>query len=159
MHALIKLILSVFGSGFLPKIPGTWGSLATIPFLLLFAELPRLTVCIIFVTSLIIGLFVCYRYYQQKDATFDAGWIVIDEDLGLFLAWLPFYWVGQTDAVSLFTLFVTFRVFDIIKIYPANWIDAQKSRWWAVIGDDLVSGIYAAGASYFLIPYLSKVLG
>jgi phosphatidylglycerophosphatase A len=75
------------------------------------------------------------------------------------LAWLPFYWVGQTDAVSLFTLFVTFRVFDIIKIYPANWIDAQKSRWWAVIGDDLVSGIYAAGASYFLIPYLSKVLG
>jgi len=159
MHALIKLILSVFGSGFLPKVPGTWGSLATIPFLIYFSYLSRPVVIIIFVTCLIIGLFACHRYYHQKNAVYDAGWIVIDEYLGLFLAWIPFYWIGQSNPVSLLTLFVTFRFFDIIKIYPANWIDAQKTKSWAVIGDDLVSGIYASIVTYFTLPFLTNLLG
>ena len=86
MHALIKLILSVFGSGFLPKVPGTWGTLATIPFLIFFSHFSNPAVVIIFVTSLILGFYASHRYYQQKDAVFDAGWIVIDEFLGLYLA-------------------------------------------------------------------------
>jgi phosphatidylglycerophosphatase A len=54
----------------------------------------------------------------------------------------------------LLTLFVCFRFFDILKIYPANKIDQQKSKYWAVIGDDLVSGIYASAATFLLLHFI-----
>ena len=126
--------------------------MATLPFLILFSQLNLSSVLIIFVTILMLGFFATYRYYQQKNATLDAGWIVIDEFLGLFLAWIPFY--PNVSWPVMLTLFITFRFFDIKKIYPANRIDRQKKKFWAVIGDDLVSGIYASATTFLVINFV-----
>ena len=40
-------------------------------------------------------------------------------------------------------VFVTFRVFDVLKPYPAGAIDRHGRGGYGVVGDDLVAGAYA----------------
>jgi len=35
-----------------------------------------------------------------------------------------------------------FRIFDILKPFPANWIDKNLKNSYGVILDDIVAGIY-----------------
>ena len=39
--------------------------------------------------------------------------------------------------------FLLFRVFDIVKPFPAGWIDRKISGGTGVVLDDIVAGIYA----------------
>ena len=39
-------------------------------------------------------------------------------------------------------IFFLFRFFDIVKIYPANWIDKNIKNSFGIILDDLVAGLY-----------------
>lgn len=69
----------------------------------------------------------------------DAGCIVIDEIVGMLtaLAGLP---------ATLFNLsagFVAFRVLDIIKPFPARYLDARVPGGWGIVLDDVVAGIYS----------------
>ncbi len=74
------LFLSFFGVGFLPKAPGTWGTLATLPFLYLIGKFnPPFFLFIPFIIIVtIISSFVAdsvQRNYNLHDPQF----IVIDE--------------------------------------------------------------------------------
>ena len=40
------------------------------------------------------------------------------------------------------SIFLLFRFFDIVKVYPANWIDKNLKNSLGVILDDLVAGVY-----------------
>ena len=84
------LFLSLFGSGFLPKAPGTWGTLVVTP---IFYAYCKLGVPVIFVIPLYIITFIgsifLINYAQKKYQIEDASWIVIDEALG-FLLIAPF---------------------------------------------------------------------
>jgi len=40
-------------------------------------------------------------------------------------------------------VFVTFRAFDVLKPFPAGWIDRRGRGGLGVVGDDLVAGAYA----------------
>ena len=64
--------------------------------------------------------------------------IVIDEVAGMFVA-LAF--VPHT-ALAYFGAFVLFRLFDIFKIFPANYIDKNLKNGYGVIMDDIIAGIY-----------------
>jgi phosphatidylglycerophosphatase A len=68
----------------------------------------------------------------------DPGAIVIDEVAGMALSVLL---LPRTAGVLL-AAFVLFRVFDVVKPYPANAL--QRLRGGAgVMLDDLVAGVYA----------------
>ncbi|MBT4791982.1 MAG: phosphatidylglycerophosphatase A [Halobacteriovoraceae bacterium] len=134
--------LSFFGTGFAPKAPGTFGSLATIPLLLLFKylELSFLSVSIITCALFVIACFVA-DYAQKKEEVHDPGWIVMDEVIGMLITWLFVF--PATDFYSLAAIFITFRFFDIVKIFPANWCDQKIINGAGTIIDDVVSAIYA----------------
>ncbi len=142
------VFLSFFGTGFLPKAPGTWGTLATLPFLYgigrfnppFFLFIPFLTI------TTIISCFMADRA-QKEFKTHDPQWIVIDEFLGMSVAWL---FIQNHNLLHLVILFFLFRFFDIIKFWPATYFDKEVQHGAGTILDDIVSGVYA-GLVYLVI--------
>tara|TARA_B100000446_G_scaffold174430_1_gene184266 strand:- start:507 stop:881 length:375 start_codon:yes stop_codon:yes gene_type:complete len=68
----------------------------------------------------------------------DPGIIVIDEIVGMLLTFV-FLNVGF---VTMVFGFVLFRVFDIVKPYPARACERLPGGW-GVMADDVVAGLYA----------------
>ncbi len=69
----------------------------------------------------------------------DPSIIVIDEIVGM---WIALLYLPQTLPAILIA-FTTFRVFDIIKPFPAK--DLEKiGRGWGIMLDDVAAGMYAA---------------
>lgn len=68
----------------------------------------------------------------------DPGVIVIDEVAGMLLTllWLPVSWQGAVAG------FLLFRLFDVIKPFPARRVE-RLSGGWGVMADDVAAGAYA----------------
>jgi phosphatidylglycerophosphatase A len=135
------LFLSFFGVGFAPIAPGTCGTLATLPFLYILGRFnPPFFLFIPFIIILtIISSFIA-EIVQQQYKLHDPQWIVIDEVIGMSIAWL---FIGQHTLLRLFILFVLFRFFDIVKFWPASYFDKKVTHGMGTILDDVVSGFYA----------------
>jgi len=140
------LFLSWFGTGFSPKAPGTIGSLATIPLIYL---LGKINLNIIYLWTLIIVFYIAAVYVAQKVQTkyhlHDPQWIVIDEVIGMLITWS---FAPSLEWKHLFACFFLFRVFDIIKIWPASFFD-KLHHGVGTITDDVISAIYA-GILYWM---------
>ena len=145
------LLATWFGCGLLPKAPGTWGSLAALPFaaalvwwggpwLLLGASIALFAA----------GLWASERYAQGA-ATKDPGAVVVDEVVGQWLALVP--------AAGVFWLylpgFLAFRLFDIVKPWPVSWADRELGGGLGIMLDDVLAGLYAAA----LVAALRYVFG
>lgn len=135
------LFLSFFGVGLIPKAPGTFGTAAILPLLYYVGkfDLPwPFFVPVILVTTLV-SCFVA-QVAQKKFNAHDPGWIVIDEVLGMSITWL---FCSKHTFLELMIAFALFRFFDIVKIWPANYVDQNFKHGAATILDDIVSAIYA----------------
>ena len=135
------LFLSFFGVGLSPFAPGTCGTLATLPFLYVIGRFnPPF---FLFIPFLIVLTFISSyvtESVQKNLKIHDPQWIVIDEVLGMSIAWL---FIREHNLLQLFILFVFFRFFDIVKIWPASYFDKKVHHGYGTIVDDVVSGIYA----------------
>ncbi len=142
------LFLSFFGVGFIKFAPGTFGTLATLPFLY-FASLfnAPFFIFIPFILVLTVGSSFLADHVQKKYKLHDPQWIVIDEVIGMSITWLFSVNYNVTHLLLQFTLF---RIFDIVKIWPASFFDSKIKHGSGTILDDVVSGIYA-GLLYLLI--------
>ncbi len=145
-----KLFLSAFGMGFMPFAPGTWGSLWTALIFLLVAlvsggaMVPVVTAVILFVY----GFWATIYFGDEGIRNYgdDPGMIVSDEVAGQAVAlfWL-YQWSDWTAGqIALYTAagFILFRIFDIVKPWPACYFDSLKTKW-GVFLDDIVAGVYA----------------
>lgn len=142
------IFLSFFGVGFIPKAPGTFGTLATLPFL--YALGLTKPPVVLFIPLLIIATIIsCFmaNIVQKKLSLHDPQWIVMDEVLGMTTAWL---FIQQFSLLHLGVLFGLFRFFDIIKFWPASYFDKKVEHGAGTILDDIVSGVYA-GLVYLII--------
>ena len=142
------IFLSFFGVGFIPKAPGTFGTLATLPFLYLLGIFNA--PFFFYIPLLIIATFLsCYiaEITQKKLNIHDPGWIVMDEVLGMTTAWL---FIQKHNLLHLFFLFALFRFFDIVKFWPASYFDKEVTHGAGTILDDIVSGVFA-GVVYLLV--------
>ncbi len=135
----LALILATFGYvGYFPIAPGTAGSLAA---LVLFALVRRVGMpafeLATIVVVLVLGIWAANKTEEVLGRK-DPGAIVIDEVLGMLmtLALLPLSTFG------VFVGFLLFRVFDVIKPYPAARMEHLKGGP-GVMMDDAVAGIYA----------------
>ena len=132
-----RWVASAAGAGFLPRAPGTWGSLAAVlagAALLASLGRPGLAVGVAAVT--LAGLWAIPR----AGGNADPGWVVIDEVAGMWLAMLPLHgpdWRGCLLA------FACFRLLDITKPGPIGLVDRVPGRL-GVMGDDLLAGLVAA---------------
>jgi phosphatidylglycerophosphatase A len=127
-----------FGSGLLPKAPGTFGTLAAFPIYLALQGLAPVIYWTLTALFLLAGVWICGR--TGKDlGVHDYGGIVWDE-IAAFLLVLPFAppaWWGYVLAFALF------RLFDIWKPYPIGWFDRRVHGGFGVMLDDVLAAAYA----------------
>lgn len=141
-----SLIATWFGSGLLPKAPGTWGSLAALPFAALIAALGGpWALLAASLLAFAVGLWAAERYARSLGRE-DPGAVVIDEVAGMWLALVPL----ALDLPSYAIAFLFFRVFDIVKLWPANMVERRLKGGLGIMADDMVAGAYAAAASLAL---------
>jgi phosphatidylglycerophosphatase A len=130
-------VATVGGIGRAPVAPGTVASAVTAVLLWLLALGPlALTALLVLVT--VLGTWAAEGAERTLGRGKDPGAIVIDEVGGMILAVLV---VPPSPAV-LALAFVLFRVFDVIKPFPAN-VSQQLRGGLGVMVDDLVAGLYA----------------
>lgn len=133
---LVTLLATFFGSGKLPKSPGTWGTLATIPLWYFLAHLHPVPYMVI-VLLLCVGAILVAQAYENMTNTHDSKEIVIDEVVGFLITmtWLPLTWQ------SLLAGFVLFRIVDITKPPPIKQLDQKVKGGVGVVIDDIAAGV------------------
>lgn len=132
---MIKLVTTFFYTGYLPFIPGTFGSIAGIALYYLIKDYPYLYIGV-FLAVIALGFIFCGKA-EQAFAKKDPQYVVIDEVAGMLLslAFLPDDW--RLVAMGFFI----FRLLDTIKPFPANGLQNRHGAL-GIMADDLVAGIY-----------------
>ena len=140
-------LFTLFGIGKLPA-SGTFGSFFTLLiYFILQKYFNNLTIIILlmFVTLYsLIFLNKTIKNFKQKD----PKEIVIDEYIGQMIPLI----VCGNNIYLILVAFISFRFFDITKIYPANIFDKKIEGPLGVIGDDIIAGIYSL-MIIFIIKY------
>jgi phosphatidylglycerophosphatase A len=137
----LALAIATCGVGYLPLIPGTYGSLVGVGiFLLLSRTAAGLVVAIIAFT--VAGIWAASRT-EELAGRKDPGKVVVDEVAGQLIATLPLALVGQWSIPAVIVSFILFRFFDIVKPYPASRFERLEGGY-GIMCDDLVAGVYAA---------------
>ncbi len=134
--------------GRIRKAPGTWGSavaLAAAPWCLV--PLPLAARAGLLAVILAGGTWAAGRAEKVLDRK-DPGCVVVDELLGQWTAFTPFFLSGPTPTMGLdlFELFLLFRFFDILKPWPIRAVDQGVPGGIGVMLDDFVAGLFAAAA-------------
>ncbi len=133
-----------FGSGLLRPGPGSWGSAAAA--LLWFGAatgfrfaptpLAWLTLAAA-ALALAIGIPAATRV-EQESGREDPGHVVIDEAAGQWIALIH----SQVNLSHLLAAFLFFRLFDIVKPWPARQLERLPAGW-GIMLDDVAAGVYA----------------
>jgi len=138
----VKLFATWFGSGLLPAMPGTWGSLAALPPAagLAWAFGP-LGPALLALAASALGLWAAGRYAHAAGEA-DPPAVVIDEVAGqaATCAFVPLTPLGYAFA------FAAFRLADTLKPWPLRRLERLPGGW-GVMADDLGAAVYAAPAS------------
>jgi phosphatidylglycerophosphatase A len=142
-----SLLATWFGSGLLPWAPGTWGSLAALPFgLAIFWLSGPFGLLAASVAVFALGLWAADGY-EQAAAIKDPGAIVIDEVVGQWIALIP----AGLNPAGVVLAFLFFRAFDVAKPWPVGWADRHLKGAFGIMADDVLAGIYAAAAVYAVL--------
>lgn len=165
IRSVSRFIAAGFGSGYAPKAPGTFGTIAAVAFwYLIFLVLTDSLFTRIILTLLccLIGFITVYHVISDsifdinegedriKATHIDPSWIVVDEWAGMFVALLL---TPLEDAFHILAAFFLFRFFDISKIGPVGLAESLGGTA-GIMVDDIVAGILALilleGAYYVL---------
>jgi len=141
VRALVIVLATAGGAGYAPVASGTVGSLVALPLVPWLARVRdgswplALTLVVAIVAIAVWAAGRAELVFGGKD----HSRIVIDEVAGMATAALfaPATWLAAG------LVFVTFRVFDVLKPFPAGAIDRGGRGGFGVVGDDLVAGAYA----------------
>ena len=134
-----------FGTGLAPKAPGTFGTLATLPFILLTVSQNLMIKACILLLICLAGIWICGQSAKALGAH-DHGSIVWEEIAGFYLTMLlvPVTWR------TLLLGFVLFRFFDIIKPWPIKYLDQQVEGGLGIMLDDVIAGVFAGGILFLV---------
>lgn len=132
------LLATVFGVGYAPVASGTWGTLVALPLAWLASGWSGGAQLALLAGVTLVGIWAAHEAGQALGVV-DARQIVVDEVAGLLVTtlWLPL------TVPSLVAAFVLFRLFDILKPWPASYFDRKVKNGAGVVLDDLCAGVYA----------------
>ena len=138
MDRLIMLLATGFGAGYLPKAPGTWGTLVALPIHLLLIRLAPANYALALAGMLVLGFFVAGSAEKIIDRA-DPGMVVIDEIVGMLITLIgaPHHWLPLAIG------FCLFRFFDILKPFPIHLVDQRFHGGLGIMLDDVVAGLYS----------------
>jgi len=136
---IILLLATGGGVGYSPWCPGTIGTLLSIPL--------SFGVNRIAARSLLLGLLIllCFIggavWVSGRSEPFfgrkDPGNIVVDEIVGFLVA----NFLAPSTFFALALAFVIFRIFDIVKVFPASRLETLGGGL-GIVSDDVIAGVY-----------------
>jgi len=143
------ILATVGGIGNVPVASGTFGSLVAVPLLPVLAALRDASLAGYAAVVLALIAVAIWSAGRAEEALggHDHSRIVIDEVAGMVATgmFLPATW----SAIGVG--FVLFRLFDVVKPFPAGFIDGRVEGGFGVVGDDLVAGVYAGALTWLLL--------
>jgi phosphatidylglycerophosphatase A len=135
------LAIATFGVGYLPLIPGTFGSMVGVAIFLLLVYWPLQLAFILVIV--VLGVWAASRTERLLGLK-DPGKVVVDEVAGQMISLMPVAFLAHGPwIVWVIVSFNLFRLFDIFKPYPARRFEALPGGF-GIMADDLVAGIYGA---------------
>lgn len=133
---LAKAVASVFFIGYLPLIPGTFGSLAGLGLFYLIKSSGKPVYLLSVLCIAFLGLLTAGRVEKLLNKK-DPSCVVIDEVMGMLIA-LSFMPLN----LKIIALgFIIFRILDTFKPFPCQRLQDMHGAF-GIMGDDLVAGIY-----------------
>lgn len=141
-----QLLALGFGAGLLKPAPGTWGTLAAVPFYLLMAQLSTVGYIALTVLACVVGVWICHRCAQDV-GVHDHSSIVWDEFAGFFVTMI----LIEPTAFNIALGFALFRFFDIVKPWPISWLDRKVHGGLGIMLDDIVAGLFSLAALHLVL--------
>ena len=143
----LALVISTCGVGYLPLMPGTYGSLVAVGMFLGLTQVAKgntltAVVLVLIVAVTFAGIWAGSRT-EALSGRKDPGKVVVDEVAGQLISLFPLTLFAQWTSVAVIISFILFRFFDIVKPYPARRFEALKGGL-GIMCDDLVAGVYGA---------------
>ena len=138
--------LTLFNIGKIKYAPGTIASLATCLIFLFLINIFDISVILLFTLIIFIYSFIAinnsFEFFDSKD----PQEIVIDEVVGQMIALLaiPIYETLYSLPMTYYCIaaFLLFRLFDILKPYPINYVDSNVKGAKGIMFDDILASIY-----------------
>jgi len=134
----VHILAFGFGSGLSPKAPGTFGTLAAIPFFLLLSNLNLGAYLLVCLLVSAVGVYICGESSRLLKVHDHPG-IVWDEFAGFLITMAGFAATWQNVLIG----FILFRLLDILKPWPIKWADKQVSGGLGIMLDDILAGVLA----------------
>lgn len=138
MDKLFLFIAAGAGCGYLPKAPGTWGSLAGVLLWLGLSQLDLGTYMAVVAALFVLGTAAAGAAEKILDQG-DPGVVVIDEVVGQLIALTA----APLHPLAALAGFALFRLFDILKPFPVGWLDRRLHGGLGIMLDDVAAGLLA----------------
>ena len=126
------------GSGRAPFAPGTFGTLAGIPVVLLFLVIPSSMQVFFTLVVILFSIWVSDRA-ETLIGESDPGCVVIDEIAGFTVTMAGIH----LSVLSVVSGFLIFRLFDIIKPFPIRYFEKNFHGGAGVVLDDVAAGLFS----------------
>lgn len=148
MSRIGRLAATTFGTGLSPVAPGTAGSLVAAGALAWAGSVRPLPSCSIPLAAFLVPFFFVGKWASdvveaeevRAGRRKDPSMVNIDEAFGMGVSAL--FWPHGASVAWLIPAFLLFRLFDIVKPFPANRSQSLPGGW-GIMADDLIAGIYA----------------
>ena len=141
------LFLTFFMIGKVKYAPGTLASLITCVLFFILINIFSFTIIFLFTLVIFLYSFIAINNSFKEFKSEDPQEIVIDEVVGQMLPLLaiPIYETlyPLPTIYYCFSSFVLFRIFDIYKFFPINYIDNNVKGALGIMLDDIFAGIYS----------------
>jgi len=137
---VILFLAQGFGTGRLPRAPGTFGTLPGVLLYLLLAGLPLAPYLAVTAALLLIGIPLCGRAARTLGEK-DPPSVVWDEIVGYLITMIAI----SPSWPAVVAGFAAFRLFDIWKPWPIGWIDRRVGGGLGIMLDDVVAALMALG--------------
>jgi phosphatidylglycerophosphatase A len=128
------------GTGLLPITPGSWGSLAALPFAWAIRSLWGATGLALAAAMVFVVGWWAAATVAKASGIEDPGAIVIDEVAAQWLVLLA----APLSPLAWGLAFLLFRTFDIWKPWPVRWADRHIHGGLGIMLDDILAAVYAA---------------
>ena len=144
---LTRCVATGFFSGYAPIAPGTAGSAAALLFFLIppFGQ----SAVLVPVTVVMFLLGAAAAGAAEKKLGHDPSPVTIDEVVGM---WASLWFLPHTP-VYIAAAFLLFRIFDIIKPFPARYFYTRPGGW-NIMLDDVMAALY----TNLILQFASRVL-
>ena len=143
-HSLSVWIATSLGAGYFPVAPGTAGSVVGLALVIALRQSSLgaigLGLSLAAMAAVVFALGVWSAGKAEKAfGRVDPGQVVIDEVLGQIITFIA---TPRIPRVGLIAGFILFRIFDIIKPFPAGRAERFPGGW-GIMLDDVVAGFYS----------------